>query len=155
MTDVVLIRVPHGFIPHPESAEAVRKIKVGTECQADVRQPRNYKFHKKWFALARILFDIWCEIDRTLEYKGEKVLANFERFRRDLTVLCGHYEPVYNIRGEVRLEPKSISFASMSEDEFEQLYQQTINVGLQKIIPANRYTEEELRSVVDTVAGFA
>lgn len=152
--EVRLIRIPTGFAIHPEDAGLVKRIKHGAECIADVRQPRNYAFHKKYFALVSILFQIWCETEHRAEYKGEKVTPSLDRFRRDLTILAGHYEPVFNIRGETRLEPHSISFANMSADEFEVLYQTTIDVGLQKIIPAGRYTEEELKAQVEKVMGF-
>ena len=48
------------------------------------------------------------------------VLKNFDRFRKDLTVLSGFYNATYTFRGDVRLEPKSLSFGSMCEEEFGQ-----------------------------------
>ena len=40
------------------------------------------------------------------------VLKNFDRFRKDLTVLSGFYNATYTFRGDVRLEPKSLSFGA-------------------------------------------
>jgi hypothetical protein len=62
---------------------------------------------------------------------------------------------VYNARGEVRVEAKSISFANMSEDEFEALYSDTINVILRKILTSSAMTEDQLRDHVDTVLRYA
>lgn len=54
----------------------------------------------------------------------------------------------------MRLEAKSISFANMSEEEFEALYSETINVILAKILGGTRMTEEQLRNHVDNVLAY-
>lgn len=69
-----------------------------------------------------------------------------ERFRKDLIILAGFYEPTVNIRSEVRLEAKSISFAVMDEIEFERLYNATVDVILRRIL--TRYTRQDLDDVI-------
>lgn len=153
--ELSLLRTPQGFVPATESeAEKTKKFKLGGLITAKVTQLRNPAFHRKWFALAKIAFDIWSERCDTLEYRGERVMPDFDRFRKDLTILCGFYRPVFNIRGEMRLEAESIAFGNMDEERFEKLFSATINTVLEKIIPRAGYTEETLRAVVDEVVRF-
>lgn len=156
MAELIMIRQPGGAL-HPatdEDAEALRKIKAGAAVRVEVRKIRNYKFHRKWFALAKYAFDIWADTIPQMEYKGQPVKPDFDRFRRDLIILSGRFDATYNARGEVRLEAKSISFASMSEEDFEKLYSETINVILAKILGGTQMTEDELRNHVDNVLAY-
>lgn len=157
MAEIVCIRQPGGaLVPATdEDADALRKIKAGAAVRVDVKMIRNYKFLQKWFTLAKYAFDIWADTMPAGEYKGVQIKPNFERFRKDLVVLTGRFDAVYNARGEVRVEAKSISFASMSEDEFEALYSDTIDVILAKILAGGRMTEEKLRAHVDNVLRYA
>jgi hypothetical protein len=156
MAELIMIRLHSGgLIPATdEDAEALRKIKAGTAVRVEVRQIRNYKFLQKWFTLAKYAFDIWSETVPPQEYKGHPVRPSFDRFRKDLIILSGRFDATYNARGEVRLEAKSISFASMSEDEFERLYSETISVVLGKILGGTRMTEDQLRNHVDNVLAY-
>lgn len=157
MAELLMIRQPGGAL-HPatdEDADALKKIKAGAAVRVEVRQIRNYKFLQKWFTLAKYAFDIWSETLEPQEYKGIPVEPNFERFRKDLIVLTGRFDAVYNARGDVRVEAKSISFANMSEQDFEALYSDTINVILKKILNSTAMTEDQLRGHVDNVLRYA
>jgi hypothetical protein len=157
VAELIMIRQPGGaLVPATdEDADALKKIKAGAAVRVEVKQIRNYKFMQKWFTLATFAFNIWSETMEPQEYKGVSIEANFERFRKDLISLTGRYDPVYNLRGEVRVEAHSISFASMSEQEFEKLYSETINVILKKILNSSAMTEQQLRDHVDTVLRYA
>ena len=157
MAELLMVRLPTGgFAPATdEDAEAIRKIKAGSMVRCEVKQIRNYKFLQKWFTLAKYAFDIWSDTLEPQEYKGVPVEPNFDRFRKDLIILTGRFDAVYNARGDVRVEAKSISFASMSEQEFEALYSETINVILKKILNSTAMTEDELRGHVDNVLNYA
>lgn len=157
MADVVMIRQPGGTLAPAtdEDAEALRKIKPGAAVRVEVKQIRNYKFLQKWFTLAKYAFDIWQETVPPQEYRGVEVRPNFDRFRKDLIIMSGHYDPVFNARGELRLEAKSIGFANMSENQFEVLYSATIDVILRKILDGHGMTEDELRDHVEAVIRYA
>lgn len=157
MSELTMIRQPGGaLVPATDDdAEALRKIKAGNAVRVEVKKIRNYKFLQKWFTLAKFAFDIWSETVPPQEYKGQPVKPSFDRFRKDLIILCGRFDAVYNARGEVRVEAKSISFANMSEEEFEGLYSDTIDVILSKILSDSDMTEETLRNHVETVLHYA
>lgn len=145
------IRVPQGLVPSDnETAEAIKKVKIGNVIKIDFKQPRNYEYHKKYFALLNIGFDAWEPPEAN--FRGLPVQKNFERFRKDVIISAGYYEPVANIRGEVRAEAKSISFAKMSQEEFEKLYNATVNVILQKVL--TNYTRSDLDQVVEQLVRF-
>lgn len=157
MPELVMIRQPGGALAPAtdEDAEALRKIKTGAAVRVEIRQIRNYKFLQKFFCLAKFAFDIWSETVPPMEYKGQPVKPDFDRFRRDLIILSGRFDATYNARGEVRLEAKSISFSSMSEDDFEKLYSEVINVILSKILSGSGMTEDQLRGHVDEVLRYS
>ena len=129
--------------------ELLKKIKVGQPVKLKYTRVRNYQFHKKYFALLNLAFDYWEPGGAMI---GTGIEKNFERFRKDCIILAGFYEQHVRLNGDVRTEAKSISFHSMSEDEFEELYTKTIDVIIKHVL--NNYTDEMLRSVLDQVEAF-
>lgn len=125
-------------------------IKNGEIVSAEIKRPRNYEFHKKFFALLNYAFECWEPEDLT--YKGKPVGKNFDRFRKDIITLAGYYDLVTNIKGEVKAEAQSISFGKMKEDEFEQLYSKTINVIIKQVL--TNYTREDVDRVIENIIGF-
>lgn len=154
--DLIIVKTASGlFAPYgEESQEAVAKVKVGQLLQGKFTRMRNYEAHKRWWALCSLAFDIWSETAPTLEYKGEPVLPRLDNFRKDLTILAGWYDAHVNMKGEVRLEAKSISFAAMDQTEFEAMYGKCIQVILDKVLRPGSMTEEQLRQRVEDVLGF-
>lgn len=149
--EVHLIRTPSGFTPaSEEDFEACLRFRVGLEVRADIVQPRNVRFHRKFFAMLKVGFDAWEPPEKV--YRGLPVQKNFERFRKDCTIAAGYYEPVANLKGDVRAEAKSISFASMDEAEFEKVYSDVANVILQRVL--TNYTRADLDRVVEEIVRF-
>lgn len=136
------------LIPVNDEAEtALSKVGQGEIVRVPkFTRPRNLSFHRKWFALAKLAFDFWepAELD---DPKGLTPEKNFDRFRKDLTILAGFYEASYRIDGSVRVEAKSIAFAKMDEDEFEKLYSATIDTARKHIL--KNFTDEDVRNSVD------
>ena len=145
-----------GFIPATEDdADLMRRFKVGAVTKAEIAEMRNGKFFRKWWVLAKLAFDLWAETVPDREYHGVKVLPDFPRFRKDLTIMAGFCRPVWNAKGELRLEAESLKWSEMNEERFDRLYSATINVILQKILPDSGLTPESLRAWVDRVMEFA
>ena len=154
--EVLLRRTLQGFAPTNDTeADKCRRYKLGSIVRVEMAQMRNYKFLQKFMVMLQIAFDAWSDSAKTQDYKGQPVEPSMERFRKDVTILAGYYTPVWNIREELRLEAKSISFGRMSQEEFEDLYSRVIDVLLQKVIPERGYSEEKLRQLVDQVVGFS
>lgn len=155
--EAIFQKVPNGLIPATEEdAELLSKIKTGEGVKLKFTRYRNVQFHRKFFALLELAFDYWVPREggegsawkETLE-----VRRDFARFRKDILILAGYYDATYRLNGDVRIEAKSIAFASMDQDQFEQLYSDCIQVILDKV--CTQYTDQELRLLVDNVLSFA
>lgn len=157
--DALLIRGEAGLVPaDDDTREWFGRLKLGSTIHAEARQMRNGAFFRKWWALVKLGYDYWSENVETLEYQGEKVLPEFDRFRRDVTITAGFYHPVVNLKGEIRIEAESLRWSSMSEERFAQLYDATINVLLRRVFNGKvcpSWTEAELRAVAEQIMEFA
>jgi len=136
-----------------ESADFIDKLKINEVITAEFKKPRNYKFHKKYFALLNFAYENW-EPEALQDAKWDNVIPekSFNRFRKDLIILSGHYDAVYRVDGSVRIEAKSIAFNKMNEETFAELYDATINVILKKIL--TNYSREDLDKVVEQLEEF-
>jgi hypothetical protein len=146
---------PQTYKPaEPETEEWDRKTKIGQVVSGDFKRVRNPGFHRKYFALLNIGFDNWEPpaiegLDADL-----KIEKNFDRFRKDIIILCGFYERHFRIDGSVRVEPKSISFASMDDAEFQNLYSKTIDILIKHVYGGNM-TPEQMDNTVNQYLSFA
>jgi uncharacterized protein DUF1367 len=159
MAEVTLVKVHGALAPYDAEAEVLlSKIKQGRPVRCKIVRIRSYEFHRKFFALVNIAFDVWSELypptKVSIRGKEYEVAPNRERFRKDLTILAGYYEATYTIKGEVRVEAESISFDAMDQDEFEKLFSSCINVILGKVLTNTKMTDEQLRARVDEVLRF-
>ena len=125
-------------------------IKVGEVVSCEIKRPRNYKFHKKFFSLLNYAFSIWEP--ETVNLDNTPVGKNFDHFRDNITILAGYYEAVMGVDGEAHLKAKSISFGKMGEDEFASLYSKTIDVILKHILV--NYTREDLDRVFENIIAY-
>lgn len=125
-----------------EDYEKKKRLKRGSVYSCTIVEYRNYKFHKKYFAL------INCGWEYLLESQREFFKNNVECFRETVQVAAGHCETCYSVIRQEWLEfPKSISFESMTEDEFSSLYERVRDVIYQMFIPDinKKEFEEQLR----------
>ena len=141
-----------GLIPSdPKTDEWYHKLKFGEVVQSEFKKVRNHKFLRKYFALLNIGFDNWNPAP--LDSRHGIPEKNFDRFRADVTILCGYYDSVVRLDGSVRIEAKSISFARMTEESFAELYNKTINVLLKHVYNSDM-TEEALNAIVNQYLSF-
>ena len=148
---VNLIKQGRVLIPAtPSDEDKMSSIKNGQFLEAGMKQKRNLKFHRKFFAMLNIGFEAF-EPDQK-DYKGQVAVKNFDRFRKDVIILAGFYDATYDIQGNLKLEAHSISFGKMSEDEFNKVYNACCNVLLQKVL--HNYTRDDLDSVVEQLTRF-
>lgn len=129
------------------------RLEAGEIAQIEFVIPRNPKFHRKFFSMLTFAFDAWEPDRKRKTYKGRPVEKNFEQFREDVLILAGFSEQTFNLRGEMKVKAKSISFANMDDVEFEQVYSAVVDVILADVLKtyANR---EELEEVVGRVMGY-
>ncbi len=142
------------LVPADDNAQKlVESIKLGACLSVEATRTRNYRFHKKFFSLLNLAFDVWSPEGK--EHKGEPIQKNFDRFREDILIMAGHYDAVFSIDGYVRFTAKSISFARMDEDEFSKVYQAVLNVVWEKILrQANYKSPEEVEEIVNKLLAY-
>lgn len=152
MTCVYLIKKNGFLIPSSEcDQENIALMTDGKTYKCEFSSPRNIRFHRRYFALLDVLFNIFDP--EPVSHKGEVAIKNRERFRKDIAIATGHYELVVSIKGECKAEAKSISFASMDETKFSELYSRTIDYGLLRI--AKGKTKEEIDNWVAQIMDFS
>lgn len=157
--ELLFTRTKLGLVPaSEEGAEWLSKKKLGATILVEPREMRNGAYFRKWWALVDLGYQYWSESAQTVEFQGRPVLPEFDRFRKDVTISAGFYYPVVNLKGEVRIEPESLKWASMSEERFGKLYDATIQVLLSRVFNGKvckSWTEQELRHVAEQILEFA
>lgn len=99
------------------------RLKIGSVYKAKITLARNIRFHRKYFALINAAWAFQSE-QRVQFFKGDVNL-----FRKTVEVAAGFCERVYNLsRKEWQDVPKSISFSSMKEEAFADLYERVKDV---------------------------
>lgn len=100
-----------------EAADWLAKKKTGAVFYISDKEVRNYEFHKKYFGMLKVAYD------------NQEEFINEGLFRKTMQVKAGYYDPVY-FGGETFQIPKSISFDNLSQEKFEKLYSDVLNVIL-------------------------
>lgn len=115
--------------------EQLEKHKINEIREYQSKGIRNVKFHRKFFALINMVFS------------NQDVYKNIDHLRSDLIVAAGFYDVTYDFHGTEVLRPKSISFASMDQDEFENLYSRVLDAVL------DIYQWDE-QTIIDNIYNF-
>lgn len=140
--DIHLIRTSLGLqAATDEDYELLHKIPLGKEVKAHITQPRNPRFHRKFFALIRAAWDCITEQQR-------KNLRSVDAFREQLLITSGFSEPMYDITGQKFMErAKSISFSKMDEAQFSDVYFKVLDTIL-TILAMNGIQEEQFNNIL-------
>jgi len=133
-----------------EGTEFISKLKTGNVYRVSIVRPRNSGFHRKFFVLLNLAYDAFEPESAT--YKGVECEKNRETFRSDIIILAGYYTASIRLNGDPIIKAKSISFGSMKQDEFEELYSKVIDVILARVM--TNYTRDDLNDVVDEILRF-
>lgn len=111
-----------------------KRLKIGETVLCKITKPRNYEFHKKFFALVRLTFDNLPEwIVRDYNVYSLEDMLTLIKLDLGFASLVQHGE--YTL-----VKEKSISFAKMDNTEFEKFYNRAVDIVLYKYL---RGTEKE------------
>lgn len=150
--DLNLIKSPFGLIANDAStADSLQKIKTGTVVTGKFTVPRNYQFHKKFFSLLNLAYEYWepAEIDHVYGTPQK----TFERFRKDLTIMAGFYNVEVRVNNTVRVVAKSLSFAEMDQEEFEDVYDKVLDVIIRRVMV--NFQHDDLTDLLERVVDYA
>lgn len=130
--------------------EKMKGMEAGEFLKVKVTFPRNLPFHKKFMAMVRFGFEQWEpeKARKRLTYKGVPIAKSFKQFRKDMLILAGYAVATYDAKGRVKLEARSISFDSMEEDEFQEVYGAVYEAIYERIFVAKGYTRESFNEVL-------
>lgn len=138
---LLVVNTLRGLVPlGDDDYEAKTKLKLGQTYSVEVKVVRNVDFHRKYFAL----------IAYAWEFLNEQEIANFktkENFRKYLEIAAGHCDVLYHPRLQEFVEiPRSISFSSMDNASFSDLYRRVKDVIFSII--GNRVTQDEFERLL-------
>ena len=120
---------------YPSDFDEKRKLKLGETYEADIKNPRNVGFHRKFFALLNI------------GHENTSLEMPFETYRKYITIKAGYFNTYQTPKG-LFYDPVSISFASMPQDEFEELYSRVLDKIIQDIGTTKEEIEQQLISFI-------
>ena len=120
------------FTPADEdSVKVFNSLDVGQEITVEYKPRRNYKFHKKYFALLNAV------IHNQQHYK------TVDNLHESIKFYAGYYETIIPFDGDSFIKTKSISFFTMSAEDFESFYNVAIDECLKLV--GDEALEEILR----------
>ena len=127
---IVLRRELFGLVPTDEAGEAfIRTVKIGECVAVDARRPRNLQHHRKFFAMLQLIFN------------NQQRYATLDHLLTAFKFAISHTEIIRTKRGDIEI-PLSISFAAMSQDEFNAFYNRAVDFVLSEVCPG--LTKESL-----------
>lgn len=163
MSEMILVKTPDGTLKglserdqtaYKNFRSRLNNLAEGELIEIEAKLPRNSKHHRQYFALLNLGFEAWESNRKHKTYKGKPVTKSFESFREEVLILAGFYEQTFTLKGELKLEAKSIKFAKMEQPEFEDLYSKTIDVLLQHVF-TNYKNADEVNDIVEKILRFA
>lgn len=121
-----------------DAALAFGKMKDGAGYLLNVTRPRNVQHHRKLFALLNMVqenTDKWPTVETLLD---------------DLKISTGLFETRINaVTGIPYVVAKSISFASMAQDEFEDWFERAVDLISKQVLEMDReYLIDEINSIL-------
>ncbi len=103
------------------SEEAMEKAK-GKTMLVFTERPRNPKHHAKMMAMLNVVVN------------NQDTFPSIEKLLTYIKLRIGHTDS-YIVDGKTVVVPRSISFASLSQDDFEQFYERAVDVILTEVVP--------------------
>ena len=124
MGSIVLERSLTGLSPVDEQGRAIlARYKQGELIRVKTSRVRNSQHHRLFFALLNLV------------YENQSRYTSMEHMLTALKVALGHCDTVILKDGSPPYIPKSISFASMDQDEFNDFYDRTVKLVCMEILP--------------------
>lgn len=138
---MMVVNTLSGLIPlEDDDYEEKKKLKLGQTYSVEIKVARNLDFHRKYFALVAYAWEFLNE-QETAKFKSK------ENFRKYLEMAAGHCDIIYHPRLQEFVEvPKSISFGSMDNTAFSELYERVKDVIFSII--GDRVTRDEFERLL-------
>ena len=123
--DIYCMVTDSGLVPMYDSdLEERKKLKRGDRVLCRITKPRNYEFHKKFFALVRLTYENLPEhLHSMLRIRSEEDMLT------SIKLELGYADKLWYSGKQIAV-PKSISFAAMDQAEFERFFARAVDLVL-------------------------
>lgn len=128
------------YLADEESEAKYKKLKPGTY-SFDVKLNQNYKLHKKIFG-----FFSFCCIHYYGDIEAAKNEYNLDYVRKQLTILAGYSEQVFNRDGGFKVVARSLKYEKMSPEERGEFYKRLVDAALENVF--DRTTDDNILNQV-------
>lgn len=138
MSDGLFIRSVNGLTPADDAArEMLEGLAIGKMVKASVSRPRNLQHHRLYWALCSAI--------------ASSIGAQRENISDVIKIRTGHFT-VVQAKSERYRFPKSISFAKMSQDEFNTFFKECTRVVCEEFLP--HMTPSDLTKEIEQMVGM-
>ena len=147
--EIQMMKQPGGLLlpAFDTEAERLERFKTGFIYPVEIKQSRNPGFHGKVFSFLQFCFEHWSADKTDARFKTSA--AQFDTFRKNLTVLAGYKDVTFTIDGRLRVEARSLAFNNMEQPEFEECYSALINAAI-----AHVFGNTKDQKILDKLTGF-
>lgn len=122
--------------------DALKRFGNAEILQVEIRQPRNINHHRKFYALMNIVY----------ENMDTERYPSLDDFVGAIKIAAGHRVRIELPNGDVGFMPRSISFAKMTQAEFNEFYARVVDLICRWFIPG--LENEALRNEVEIMVGM-
>ena len=120
--EIFLKRIGARLVPINDLGnEQLAELPLDEIIKAKISRPRNVGHHRKFFALVKVVFD------------NQDHYTNQETMRKVMIMQAGYYDTIKVMKGDTVYLPKSISFGSMDQNEFQEFYERFLDVAVQML----------------------
>jgi hypothetical protein len=123
--------------------EHLRKVKIGSVLSVEAKKPRNSQHHRKLFKLLDLMF------------QNQQRYTSVEHMLVDIKIKAGHFDEYITREGQLVYVPKSISYGSMEQHDFERFYDRVLDIAVGDPDYLQGMTKQQLESAVMERMGFA
>ena len=138
-----LVKTSMGLSPYTdEDAIELRQVGIGDILQAKALDQRNVQHHRKFFALIRVVYDNMPE-------QFDSHFPTQDDLRHELIKRAGFYKEYIDLKGNKQYRAESISFDSMGQKRFDDLYNRVLDVVVQWFLFDRDVLEGEIMQFAD------
>jgi hypothetical protein len=132
MADLIMVKRLGALRPADDASEEfLNGLPPGELIKVKISRSRNLQQHRKFYALLQIVF------------QNQSIYPTIDALLAVIKITLGHCDIVKLPDGQMAPVVKSISFASMPQDDFNRFYSQTVDLVLQHFLAGIERTELE------------
>lgn len=140
MSGILMEKRSNGLKPiDQDGIDALAKVKNGKILLVQARGTRNPKQHRLFWKLMDII------------HEHQDRYATREQVSDAIKIAVGYYDELPLVNGQMTKIPKSISYGSMTQEEFTQFFDKVIELTARDIIP--NISEKALRDELERMIG--